>query len=151
MHRVTHDRPESSHQVDPLVHRVSDGADVVQTADAIIEVWQEIHATLVPIIGQGGVAALFKRSAYLSMRSHPWLAAARDSGPGAIDFVALKSLLIQQAAVQALAGGRAMLQTFYGLLASLVGDSLTEQLLRSVWHPPTGQPPTQDPHSWQSK
>ncbi len=141
---MTHASPESGCQVDPLAHRVRDGADVVQTADAIVDVWQAIHAALVPIIGQGGVAALFNRSAHLSLRGHPWLAAARGNSAATIDFVALKSLLTQQTAVQALAAGKAMLQTFYGLLASLVGDSLTDQLLHSVWHPPTDQQPTQE-------
>ena len=41
-------------------------------------------------------------------------------------------------------GGGALLQTFYELLASLVGPSLTERLLRSVWAHSSSGPPAQD-------
>lgn len=140
---MTSGNPEGSRRADPLAHRVSGDASTPQIADAIVDTWLEIDAVLVPIIGQGGVGALFRRSAHLSMRTHPWLANAQD-GSGAIDCVALKSLLLLQSPAESLAGGKAMLQTFHGLLAGLVGASLTEQLLRPVWHQPPGATPEQD-------
>jgi hypothetical protein len=129
---------------DPLAHRVSGDASSREIADAILDTWLAIDATLVPIIGPGGVSALFRRSAHLSMRAHPWLAGAQDGTSGAMDRVVLKDLLLLQSPAESLAGGKAMLQTFHGLLAGLVGAALTEQLLRPVWHQPAGEPPIQD-------
>ena len=48
------------------------------------------------------------------------------------DLVALRPLLARQSRAQAAAGGVALLQTLDDLLASLIGASLTEQLLGSV-------------------
>ncbi len=129
---------------DPLAHRIRNDADVGQIADALVDTWRSIDSKLVPLIGQGGVGALFRRSAHLTMHAHPWLAAAQEGTVGAIDLVALKALILRKNAAQARAGGTAMLHSFYALLAGLVGASLTEQLLRSVWQPSAGAPPAQD-------
>lgn len=141
---MSNGNPEGSRMADPLAHRVSGDADVHQIAAAIVDTWLAVDVALMPIIGQGGVGALFRRSAHLCMRSHPWLATAQDGTAGAADCAALKAQLLLQSPAEALAGGRAMLQAFHGLLAGLVGTALTEQLLRSVWHPPSGAPPVQD-------
>ena len=117
---------------------------MTQVANAIVDTWLAVDAVLVPIIGPMGVGALFRRSAHLSMREYPWLAAVQDGTAGPMDCAVLKSLLLLQSPTQSLAGGKAMLQIFYGLLMGLVGASLTEQLLRSVWHQPPSAPPVQD-------
>jgi hypothetical protein len=109
------------------------GADSAQIADAVALTWSEIDAALTPVIGQRGVAALYIRSLYLVRSAHPWLASADDGAQTAIDLARLKSVLAQQSSSDAAAGGGALLQTFYDLLASLVGRSLTERMLRSIW------------------
>ena len=63
--------------------------------------------------------------------------------PTAIDLATLKSVLAQQSSADA-AGDGALLQTFYDLLASLVGPSLTERMLRSIWKTSTSGAPAQD-------
>ena len=40
--------------------------------------------------------------------------------------------------------GAALLQSFHELLGSLVGPSLTERLLRSLWDRPLSDPPASD-------
>jgi hypothetical protein len=117
----------------PLADLARKGADVAQIADALVSTLQKIDAALSPIIGQGGVAALYRRSLYVTGQAHPWLAGTHEGIHTAVDLSALKSQLVQQTSVKAAAGGDALLQTFYKLLASLVGPSLTERLLRSVW------------------
>lgn len=92
-----------------------------------------IDAALSPIIGQGGIAALYKRSLYLTSHTHPWMASAHGGVETAMNLAALKSVLVQQGSADAAAGGGALLQTFRELLVGLVGPSLTEQLLRPVW------------------
>jgi hypothetical protein len=51
----------------------------------------------------------------------------------ALDLPALEATLATQDSVDAAAGGGDLLQAFHELLASLVGTSLTEQLLSSIW------------------
>ena len=125
----------------PLAGRVTDGADAEEVADAIAAVWQEIDQALHPIIGHRGVAALYSRSLNLTAVTYPWLAIDQPAVPAAIDPSGLRSALVQQTAAGAAAGGNALFHTFHDLLASLVGTSLTDRLLRSVWtHSSPGSP-----------
>jgi hypothetical protein len=128
----------------PLAHRVGIDADAATIADAIVATWQEVDAALAPIIGPQGVAALYRRSLHLTSSIHPWLAGTHEGVHTVMDLAALKPLLAQQSSADAAAGGSALLQTFYELLASLVGPSLTERLLRSVWAHSSSGPPAQD-------
>lgn len=136
--------PESHRIATTLADRVENGANAAQIADAIVSAWQEIETVLSPIVGQRGVAMLYKRSLYLIGPAHPWLAGMQEGVQTAVDLAALKSVFAQQSSTDAAAAGVALLQTFYDLLASLVGPALTEQLLRPVWaHFPSG-PTAQD-------
>lgn len=129
-----------------MAQRAGEGADSTRTADAIAALWQQIEAALAPIIGQRGVAALYKRSLYLATATHPWLELQED--PQATpDLAALKSAIARQRSTDATAGGVAMLQAFHTLLTSLIGSSLSGQLLDAVWtHPsPSSGSSAQDP------
>jgi hypothetical protein len=137
----------SSAITDALARRVEQGAAASQVADMLVSTWQEIDTALGPIIGQRGVAALYKRSLFLTGAAHPWLAAIHGNVRTSIDFAALKSVLVQQGSADAAAGGGALLHTFHELLTSLVGPSLTERLLRSVWANALGTSPAQDTSS----
>ena len=128
----------------PLAGRVGDGADAEQVADAVVAVWREIDQALHPIIGHRGVAALYSRSLSLTAAAYPWLAIDQPAAPVAVDPSVLRAALVQQAATEAAAGGSALFHRFHALLASLVGPSLTERLLRSVWTHPSDTSPTQD-------
>ena len=132
--------PEGRTITAPLGYRVHAGADAAQIASAVIGLWNEIDDALTPIIGAGGVVALYQRSLQLSAASHPWLAVKADGG----DPSNLKTLLAKQSAVEAAAGGSAFLHTFQSLLTSLIGPSLTERVLRPVWASPSSSPPPQD-------
>jgi len=128
----------------PLAHRVRRDASAEQIADALVAVWQEIDAALTPIIGQLGVAALCKRSLFVTASRHAWLAGAHESVSARVDLDALKAIFVQQGSPEAAIVGAALLQTLYELLTTLVGASLTERLLRSVWTNASGAPPAQD-------
>ncbi len=127
-----------------LASRVAAGADAEQIAEVVVATFQQIGAALTPIVGPRGVAALYMRSVHLAGSAHPWLAGAQDGPSTAIDVAQLRSLLEQQRGADAAAGGGDLLQTFRDLLASLVGASLTDRLLRSVWAHPVSGPPAQD-------
>lgn len=128
----------------PLASRVRQGADAVQIGDALFAIWEEIDDILTPILGQRGMAALYERSLHLAAAAHPWLAAPDENDPPAVGPAALRSALARRSSAVAMAGASALLQTFYELLASLVGASLTERLLRPVWSTPSSGPSAQD-------
>ena len=138
-------RPEMNGPTgEPLAGHVAKRADAAEVADALVATWRDIHTALAPIIGSKGVAVLYHRSLHLASSDHPWLAVLRESDPTAIDLVALKSVATQQTGALAAGGANALLQTFYQLLGSLIGPSLTERLLRSVWADSPGGAPLQD-------
>jgi hypothetical protein len=115
-----------------------------QVADAMASTWQDIDAVLSPIIGQRGVAMLYKRCLYLIAPAHPWLAGMHEGGHAPLDLAALRSAFAQQSSTSAAAAGGAFLQTFHELLSSLIGPSLTERLLRAAWAHFSSGPPAQD-------
>jgi hypothetical protein len=128
----------------PLAHRVGTDADAAQIADAIVAAWQEVDEALTPIIGQRGVAALYRRSLLLTGSVHPWLSNTLEGAQTGMDLGALKSVLVQQSSAAVADAGNHLLQTFYDLLATLIGASLAARLLRSVWAPTPSGPPAQD-------
>ena len=132
----------------PLAHRVSADVDAAQVAKVSCQIWQEIDTTLRPIIGLRGVIALYNRSVHLSCIHWPVLAdsASPDTATG-LETSALQALLAQFDPADALACGNAVLHTFNQLLSTLIGASLTERLLRSVWGPPLSSAPAQDTSS----
>lgn len=99
----------------------------------MVSIWAEIDRALSPILGPRGVAMLYKRSLVLASAAHAWLPRVEEPLPVAVDLAPLQTALIQQGDMAAIDGGSAMLRTFYELLSSLVGPSLTERLLRSIW------------------
>lgn len=142
--RMSTSSHESRHIAAPLAHRVGPAADAVQIGDAVFAILEEIDDTLTPILGERGMAALYKRSLHLAAAAYPWLAAPDENDPPAAGPAALKSALARRSSAAAAAGGSTFLQTFHGLLASLVGASLTERLLRPVWSTPSSGPFAQD-------
>lgn len=129
--------------LEPLAGRVAAGANAAQVADAIVVIWLEIDQALSPILGHHGVAALYNRSLKLASPAHPWLAACQAGVSAAVDTSALKAALLQQPAAQAGAAGSALFLSFRELLASLIGPSLTDRLLRPIWARSTGASPAQ--------
>jgi hypothetical protein len=136
--------PDSRRLAAALVQRTGAHADAARIAEATLAIWDEIDDALTPIVGPQGVVALYRRSLHLTVAAHPWVEGGADGPRAALDPAALKSVLAQRSSAEAAAGGSAFLQTLHELLASLVGPSLTERLLRSVWTPSSSGLPTQD-------
>ncbi len=104
-------------------------ADPNAAAGAAIAAWQAVAAALSPIIGQGGVTALFRRSLQVASAERPWLAARPVELAGGDDFTTLHATLSRRSGGEAEAGQAALMATFIGLLTSLIGASLAERLL----------------------
>ena len=128
-----------------LAPRVASGASAEAVALAWLLLWQAVERALIPIVGVRGVAALFNRSLRLAAEAgHPWLDPRRAEPGSRVDAPALQARLAQRGSAEALAGGDALLKSFDSLLASLVGESLTERLLGAVWSQPTRRQAAQD-------
>ena len=130
-----------------LARNVRAGADSGQIAETIAVACRGIDSALSPIIGQRGVGALYKRSLHLTAQTHSWLAGTQEGVSAAMDVAALTPLLARQTSAEAAAAGTLLLQTFYELLSALVGPSLTERLLRSVWATFLSGPSARDTNS----
>ena len=104
-----------------------------RVAAEVAAAWRDIDDALTPIIGKRGVAALYGRSVHLAGRAHPWLASAELGAPASMDLSLLVSKFSSQTAAEAAAGGGQLLHALHELLTNLIGASLTERLLRSVW------------------
>ncbi|WP_257605328.1 hypothetical protein [Pseudomonas sp. UMAB-40] len=135
---------ESRQIVASLAHRVGPDADIARIAQAIISTLRDLDVALTPIIGQQGVAALYRRSLHLCASTHPRLASTCDKVPAGMDLTALKSVIVEQSNTDALFFGEVLLTTFYELLSTLIGPSLTERLLRGMWEPSLSDTPSQE-------
>ena len=115
---------------------IAQDADAKEIAEKAATTWRTIEAALSPIIGQRAVYALYKRSLSLVRAEYSWLSPsppAPEGDPSPDDFVPLQTALSLQSDVTAMAAHRALLQAFIDLLAGMLGASLTERLLKSVW------------------
>jgi hypothetical protein len=86
-----------------------------------------------PIIGSAGVAALYRRSLVLTGRAHPWLAVLYRDGQTGVDCEGLAATLAAQDSSDAARCGGELLESFYRLLGSLIGPTLTRRLLPFMW------------------
>jgi hypothetical protein len=116
-----------------LEHRAGRGADGARIGEAIVSIWQDIEAALRPIIGRRGVEALYKRSLYLTVPDHPWLAGTYEENRTLPDVTSLQPIVAQQSRAAAVAAGAALLQSFFELLSGFIGIALAERLLHPVW------------------
>lgn len=129
-----------------LTQHAGGAPDTLAMADAITETWHVMAARLEPVIGVRGVGVLLDRALYLTGKKHLWLAQAAPPEPLADALSHLHSRFANRDATDVAEAGCALLVTFTELLASLIGEPLTERLLGSVWLA-TSSPSQQDqPH-----
>ncbi|MDQ6645911.1 MAG: hypothetical protein M3Y93_01595 [Pseudomonadota bacterium] len=116
----------------------SESADAAGISEKAVSIWVGVVAALSPIIGQAGVAALFKRSVFLTRNAHPCLSDINDGELSSkVEFAGLQIVLAQLDRVEAVAVNTTLLQNFHDLLNSLIGASLSKRLLRPVWDAPS--------------
>ncbi len=132
MRPLSSQRQHSDPMTAVLARRSGVDSDAVHVADAVISVWQDIVAVLQTIIGRQGVAALYDRSVSLASGTYPWLAASLSGPDNSLDLAALRSAIAGRSNEEAAAGSGELLQTFYDVLASLIGPALCDQLLSVV-------------------
>jgi hypothetical protein len=109
------------------------GISSEEVAALVETIFRRIDQALAPIVGPRGMVALVKRSLHLSRPLHPWLPAGDQGVDAKMDLAALSAALATRPAMDAAAAGTHLLQNFRALLTTLIGESLTERLLRPVW------------------
>jgi hypothetical protein len=127
-----------------LAEGTRSGASSDEIAELTAVACKGIDAALTRIVGRLGVAALLNRSLHLAARVHGWMAALTEGNPSTVDAIALKSALAQQTSAEAAASSVLFLTTFNDQLIKLIGASLAERLLRSVWVTFLSGPSAQD-------
>jgi hypothetical protein len=88
---------------------------------------------LATLIGQHGVRSLYDRSLHLASARYAWLEPIADA-PADEPFVDLQRRLTEHSADEALGAGAALLIELTSLLAALIGERLTERLMRKAWN-----------------
>lgn len=136
-----------------LAQLAAKGADATRLASAIVSTWIHIESVLMPVVGKRGFAALYARSLHMACAGHDWLTPADEAADDTVmNLTLLKTALLQQDSASAATGGGAHLQAFYELLGSLIGPSLTERMLDSIWEQSlTTRPSGETHHDPQSK
>jgi len=115
-----------------LVQETDGGHRARDLAPAAPRVSEKLAGSLSPIIGQVGAHALLSRSIHLAAAEHAALAGAARADP-ASEAVSLKGRLETLEPEEITATAVALFATFTGLLASLIGDTLTSRLLEDAW------------------
>lgn len=102
-------------------------------ADAAIDFWEQMATQVISIVGVGGFDSLYARSVFLVQATFPWLEASSLSPRTDHRFAGLKASLEGRTPAQARAANSLLLITFTNILASLIGEGLTTNILRSAW------------------
>ena len=108
--------------------------DATSVADAAGAAFAAFCAELAALVGQRGVRSLYERSVHLASLRYPWLELL-SSDPTDELSVDLQRRLAERSDDEASAASQALMTEFTALLASLIGDALTERLMRAAWKP----------------
>jgi hypothetical protein len=87
---------------------------------------------LVALIGQRGVRSLYDRSLHLASARYAWLPPLAGA-PSDEPFIDMQRTLAEHSADEALGAAAAVLIELTSLLAALIGEALTERLMRTAW------------------
>jgi hypothetical protein len=122
-----------------LAERAGDAPDASAIAEAFISTWHQVASQIIPVIGAGGVDVIFNRSLHLTCTAFPWLTIPGDHRDNAVLLASLKERLAGREPDAAAETSYTLLVTFVELLMSMIGESLTERLLSTVWEPPSSE------------
>jgi hypothetical protein len=99
---------------------------------AVIELLVPLRLQLASLVSEDGFNFLFDRTLHQTAQRYRWIGGASKTS-GAEALKALRATLMQQTHEEALAAGIFLLLTFIELVASLIGEPLTDSILRSAW------------------
>jgi hypothetical protein len=113
------------------------GGDALDDAAAAGRVYETLARALAPVVGEAGVRALLARSLKLSVREFPCLAEIAIGGPQSEESTRIgphiAGCLRKHDPPVAADAAANLYATFLALLARLVGEALTLQILRMAY------------------
>lgn len=95
--------------------------------------WELLAFELVPIIGHGGFNSLYARTVHLTRVDFPWLNNAHPTTGTEFFFTRVSECLEQQPSAQACEASARLLITFLDILATLIGEPMTNTIISSIW------------------
>jgi len=100
--------------------------------DVSIRLWEQLSTELSKIIGERGVESMYARSLHQSQKQFSWLT---PHPPQAMEaaMTALRASLQGEADTAACAASTAMMMHFINTLILLIGELLTNSILRKAW------------------
>jgi hypothetical protein len=111
-----------------LVARHSD-----QGADAVTDLWRQLTDQVIFIVGEIGFESLYARSVFTTQSTYPWLSESSVAPQPDGRFGGLKMTLERQTPTEAREANVLLLKNLTGILASMIGEQLTANILRSAW------------------
>ncbi|WP_409525080.1 hypothetical protein [Nitrincola sp. MINF-07-Sa-05] len=105
-------------------------------ADVAMIHWEKLANEIVSVVGEDGFKSLYERTFHLTKNTFPWLtpsSATLQPLQNNHRFVELGALLASQTPADACAAHRLLLTIFTDILASLIGEQLTSNILRAAW------------------
>ena len=108
-------------------------ADAAAIAAAARLLCEHLAKQLAPLIGDGGVAAIYTRSWHLVQRQFPGVAPVRASDEGHGPFAPVQQFLAHQRPAVASEAAVALFTTIGELLVLFIGRHLTIGLLSEAW------------------
>ena len=100
---------------------------------AAIQTWRTFAVQLMSIIGEEGFLVLYSRSLHLLHAAFPMLPNGDSELTSASWLADLEIALAGLDLIEANSANKQLLMTFTNILASLIGEDLTIEILRSSW------------------
>lgn len=100
---------------------------------AAIPYWQALSVNLMSIIGEEGFLVLYKRSVYLLRDAFPTLQDEKSEITTHTWLTDLENSLSNRDHAEADSANQQLLMNFTNILASLIGEDLTVEILQSSW------------------
>jgi hypothetical protein len=116
-----------------LARQAGTETDAPAVAVAARRLCEDFAHHLTPLIGDGGVAAIYGRSLQLAERRFPGLAPASASGQDREPFTHVQHFLEHRDPVVATRAAVTVLALASEVLASFIGETLTHLLLHETW------------------
>lgn len=120
------------HSYNAFSKYASQNKSAILTADVIMSSWRNVDYVLSQVVGKRGFEELYRRSLQSTGLKYPWIKLASVEKKGPVDFSILHTILLTQSPVDFAAASDAMMEEFQGILADLIGFSVTERLLSPV-------------------
>lgn len=108
-------------------------------ADAAVSHWEKLADEIISVVGEAGFESLFERSLHLTQSTFPWLTygvSPQQLPSHSSRFMELGQCLANQSQADAWAAHNMILTIFTDILASLIGEQLTSNILRTAWGDP---------------